>query len=572
MRQLLTAWTGRLRRLRIRRKVLLVYLLVGFLPFALFTLLSYSNTRRLILESENGILQSSLDQAVLAMDATLEMYNTMSNYMFNEPSVLAALNRSYGEDYYAMYESYSNVITPVFSTHYALYPHLERITIYTSCDILPYNTYVRGEALLKDEPWFSGLTVDYSPQWLPLMEDGAPKLVSIRKIGVPSRYRYRNYLYLEIDYARVFEPLVNLVSDGADVLIADDRGRLLFSHSASGGAPGYDAAALLAQGTDKSHDVTRATLRATGWTIYYVSDANVLFRAVQNATGAMYIVTWAMLLALALAAILFISSLLRPIEDLTRNVREIDQGNMRITVSTLRTDEIGLLVRSFRDMMARIRQLVEITYKNELEKREYEQRLLRAQINPHFLYNSLSLINSKAIMADQREISEMAMLISKFYRSALNQGRDVTTVRNELENIRSYIHLQQMLCNGFFEAQIEADDALLTAKIPNFILQPIVENAIDHGLRNSPKDDRLLRLRILADGDSIRFIVEDNGVGMDTQTRRALYEQRASGYGIRNVDDRLRLIYAERYEMAIESVQDGGTTVTLRVPAHFFPE
>ncbi len=570
MKRLFQSLGRRFRRLRIKRKVLLVYLTVGFLPFALFTIFLYGHTRHLIIDSEYGVRQSALNQAVQAVDATLEMYNTMSNYMFNEPSVLSALNRTYGDDYYAMYESYRDVITPVFNTHAALYPDLKRITIYTSCDILPYNTYVRDKSLLESAGWFMPLTVDYSPQWITLTQDAQTRLVCIRRIGMPSRYQYVNYLYLEVDYERTFEPLINLLQNGADILIADEDGRLLFSHPSQDGSLSYDASALLASGADDGRDVIRAPLNATGWTLYYVSGSDALFRTVTSATGTMYLVTWMLMIFLGCAALAFISSLLNPIEKLTQTIREIDQGNMQTSVSTTRTDEIGLLVHSFNDMMARIRQLVEITYKNELENKEYAQRLLRAQINPHFLYNSLSLINSKAIMAQQREISEMAMLLGKFYRSALNQGREVTTVRNELENIRSYISLQQMLSNGFFRAQVDVDDVLLTLKIPNFILQPIVENAIDHGLRNSPKDDRLLRLRITLMEDMLCFIVEDNGIGMDSQTLKALFDRHTNGYGLRNVDDRLRLIYGERYEMRIESVQDCGTTATLTMPAYFF--
>ena len=185
MKRLFQSLGRRFRRLRIKRKVLLVYLTVGFLPFALFTIFLYGHTRHLIIDSEYGVRQSALNQAVQAVDATLEMYNTMSNYMFNEPSVLSALNRTYGDDYYAMYESYRDVITPVFNTHAALYPDLKRITIYTSCDILPYNTYVRDKSLLESAGWFMPLAVDYSPQWITLTQDAQTRLVCIRRIGMP---------------------------------------------------------------------------------------------------------------------------------------------------------------------------------------------------------------------------------------------------------------------------------------------------------------------------------------------------------------------------------------------------
>lgn len=559
---------ARLRRLRIKRKVLLVFFLVAFVPCAALTGTLYVHTQNMIAQSERRIRQNVLDQAVYAVNSTLDMYNTMSDYMFNEPSVLSALNRTYGDDYYAMYESYRDFIVPVFDTNAALYPDLERITVYTGCDILPFNNYVRSLSLLEEESWFSQIDIGFSPEWVVLSGESQTRLICVRKVGMPTRYQYANYLYFELDYESVFAPLISLVEGDAEILIADGADHPLFVYSTQSQTP-LPAAG---EAADVQRAVTRAPLSATGWTVFYTDSSDAVFRTVTGATETMFIVTWVLMIALCCASIAFISSLLNPIERLTRHIRGIGRGSVdSAAMDTARTDEIGLLVRSFNEMMERIRQLVEITYKNELEKKEYEQRLLRAQINPHFLYNSLSLINSKAIMADQAQISAMATLLGKFYRSALNQGREVTTVRNELENVRSYISLQQMLSDGFFKAQFDVDDALLTVKIPNFILQPIVENAIDHGLRNSPKDDRVLRLRITLAGDRICFIVSDNGIGMDSQTLGMLLARQTDGYGVRNVDERLRLIYGERYQMSVESVQDSGTTVTMYMPAYFFP-
>ena len=239
---------------------------------------------------------------------------------------------------------------------------------------------------------------------------------------------------------------------------------------------------------------------------------------------------------------------------------------MTVAVPTRRVDEIGQLERSFNDMAKHIRELIEVTYNNEIRERELQQRLLQAQINPHFLYNSLSIINCKAIMAEQPEISAMAMQLSCFYRSVLNHGRQITTISNELTNIHTYVELQLALCSNYFTPVYDVDDALLDVRIPNFILQPIVENAIDHGLRNSLRTDKILSIRVFRQNGDAVFVIHDNGAGMDEATRNALFNEKSDGYGIRNVDDRLRLIYGERYAFSIESQLHVSTTVTLRLP------
>ncbi|MDY3026996.1 MAG: histidine kinase, partial [Candidatus Faecivicinus sp.] len=187
------------------------------------------------------------------------------------------------------------------------------------------------------------------------------------------------------------------------------------------------------------------------------------------------------------------------------------------------------------------------------------------QINPHFLYNSLSIIHAKAVMARQPEISAMATALAKFYRSALNGGRDTTAIRGEVENIRAYVQIQKMLSSNDFEAEYAIDESILDEKIPNFILQPFVENAIDHGLAASEREGKRLRISVRREEGDAVFEICDNGAGMDEATLNSLFAEKATGYGIRNVDDRLRLAYGNGYSLNIQSVPGRGTRVRLRL-------
>lgn len=558
------------RHFHVRSKMILIYLIIGVLPFLAFSVYAYVNTNRQMADSEMSMLHNSLEQAVKTVDGTLEMYNRISNYLFNEPSVLTALNKTYGNDYYAMYEAYNKVIAPVFMTYYSLYGGLKRMTIYTSSDILPYNNYVRQIKTVEGQDWFERAKDEYIPTWVAASEDGMNTLKSIRRIGIPSQYRYVNYLCLNVDYDSMFEPLKNLSTEGYGVLIRDADGGDVFSYNAFN----VEGAAFLSEVLDEAGEghyrVIKTGLESSGWTVYYLSDPNSIFGAVTRITNATYYNVWGMLLVLGATAMLFISTLVKPIEQLTQNIQQIDNDHLDITVTTKRTDEVGILVNSFSEMIARIKALIEVTYKNEIEKRDYQQRLLSAQINPHFLYNSLSLINSKAILSDQAEISRTTLLLSQFYRTALNHGRDVTTLGNELNNIRSYVNLQLLMSDHLFQARYEIDERILGVRIPNFILQPIVENAIDHGLKNSASPERMLIIRILAQEGDVVIRVEDNGVGMDHQVIETMFTQQSSGYGIKNVRDRLRLIYEERCDLSLMSLPSEGTVVTLRIPANFF--
>lgn len=563
-----------LRRLipqRIRLKLILVYLLVGMLPYTVFMLYSYQSVRELTVKNETVALHNALDQALGSVNATLETYSAMCNYIFNDQSLLSTLNRRYDQGYYGMYEVYNKVISPNFITYYALYPSLERITIYTACDIHPYANYVRPLTdLSQDEPWFANHPVSFVTQWVAPEVSADGMLICARRVGVPTIFPYENVLYLAIDPAMVFRPIYRISTQPYAVMVSNGSESFFLFDTLSGDEP-LNTDDIL-RGSHGNLSVIQGHLQATGWEVYFVSDLNDLLETVNQSTVPTYAGAWLVILLLGVAVISFISSLTRPIEGLAANLRAFGHGDMSVTVPTSRTDEIGQLERSFNDMAKHIRELIEVTYDNEIRERELQQRLLQAQINPHFLYNSLSIINSKAIMAEQPEISVMAMQLSRFYRSALNHGRQVTTVRNELDNIYAYINLQLMLCDNYFVPVYDVDESLSDARIPNFILQPIVENAIDHGLRNSLREDRVLTLRVFRREDDVVFVVHDNGVGMDETALKSLYAERTEGYGIRNVDDRLKLTYGDRYALRIESELGVSTTVTVRLPIDFLKD
>ena len=158
--------------MKIRRKVLLIFLLVGVLPFLCYIIFSNRYTNQIMLERETSLTESALQQAVQSVENKLETYNNLSNYMFNNTSILEVLNKEYGTDYFQMYKAYQDTIEPLFQTYYALHPDLLNLTIYSSCDLHPYNGYIQSFSVLSGQEWFSLVSGRYSPTWTILDEDG----------------------------------------------------------------------------------------------------------------------------------------------------------------------------------------------------------------------------------------------------------------------------------------------------------------------------------------------------------------------------------------------------------------
>ena len=195
-------------------------------------------------------------------------------------------------------------------------------------------------------------------------------------------------------------------------------------------------------------------------------------------------------------------------------------------------------------------------------------KALQAQINPHFLYNSLSMINWKAIEAGEDEISQVTLALSAFYRTTLNKGRTWISLRLALQNIQAYVQLQLWMHDNDFKVHYDVDEKLLDYELPSLIFQPFVENALEHGLDIKEDPDHQIWFRIWEETDSgvIYVSIRDNGVGMDADTLAHVLEYHALGYGVKNVNDRMKLSFGETYTIQIKSEQGKGTEVLLHFP------
>lgn len=278
----------------------------------------------------------------------------------------------------------------------------------------------------------------------------------------------------------------------------------------------------------------------------------------------------AVILCLAIiliASLLLSKSVVRPLGELIRNIDRIEEGNMTVEAHEETKDEFGLLNKRFKMMMERLNHLVNEIYKSKILQQQYEMKALQAQINPHFLYNSLSLINWKAIMAGQEDISKMAQLLSTFYRTTLNKGKNVIDVKGEWDNTCSYVQIQRMMHSGKFDVILELEEGMAEYQMLNLLLQPLVENAIVHGLDyKTVSGTRMLSVYGREEENELVFTVSDNGCGIPHEVLEHILTAGTKGYGIQNVHHRIQLYYGESYGLAFESKVGEGTRVTLKLP------
>ena len=565
MKKLLHWFNG----IKLRYKLAIFYSLFCFLPVMLLFWLSFLQMRSIIDDKGKMNLQSYLQQSVSSMDRTLDGYNSLSDYIAFDRTLAEVFSMEYGTPY-EQYEQLTQKVDPILRTASYFHGGMQQITIYTDNGMVKHDTTVAPVSEIEETDWYQKTLEHPGLNWFANYQEET--LFSARKLAFSGAREGVNILYMDVDYQKLFTPYAETLISECGLYITDQDGKLVFEESRfSGKNQNYDLtySEFLEQRDRGSTDyiILCEQSNTTGWTVWLYQPVGLAGEAMRP-IGVMAGVTILICIFAAVLAYFITSGMVSSrIERLTHFMQEVQEGSMDMQMESGDRDEIGMLYRGFGSMMKRIRTLINEVYLSKITQKEAELKALQAQINPHFLYNTLSLINWKALAAGEEDISRMTLALSTFYRTALNRGRNVLQVETELSNTRAYLEIQSMLHDGDFDYEIEAQTEILQCESLNLILQPLVENAIHHGIEEKTDGRGKITVRGWKEDNCVWFMVEDNGVGMEQEVADKILTMESKGYGVRNVDERIRLCYGEKYAMKVESVVGKGTKMTIHFPA-----
>lgn len=565
MKKLLHWFNG----IKLRYKLAIFYSLFCFLPVMLLFWLSFLQMRSIIDDKGKMNLQSYLQQSVSSMDRTLDGYNSLSDYIAFDRTLAEVFSMEYGTPY-EQYEQLTQKVDPILRTASYFHGGMQQITIYTDNGMVKHDTTVAPVSEIEETDWYQKTLEHPGLNWFANYQEET--LFSARKLAFSGAREGVNILYMDVDYQKLFTPYAETLISECGLYITDQDGKLVFEESRfSGKNQNYDLtySEFLEQRDRGSTDyiILCEQSNTTGWTVWLYQPVGLAGEAMRP-IGVMAGVTILICIFAAVLAYFITSGMVSSrIERLTHFMQEVQEGSMDMQMESDDRDEIGMLYRGFGSMMKRIRTLINEVYLSKITLKEAELKALQAQINPHFLYNTLSLINWKALAAGEEDISRMTLALSTFYRTALNRGRNVLQVETELSNTRAYLEIQSMLHDGDFDYEIEAQTEILQCESLNLILQPLVENAIHHGIEEKTDGRGKITVRGWKEDNCVWFMVEDNGVGMEQEVADKILTMESKGYGVRNVDERIRLCYGEKYAMKVESVVGKGTKMTIHFPA-----
>lgn len=410
-----------------------------------------------------------------------------------------------------------------------------------------------------------------------------PMLILVREVRTyePLTLEPIGFLILRINIERIVEDYAGIASESSDVIVKSGQSvvypfRNLSPEIAQTAQPlnqadGYEIKDLNGEAVFLSQKKSSYT----GWTYYNVVPYNHIFEKIVWLKNTLIIVFTATVVIVIVIGLLFARSLTKPIRLLITQMKEVQYGdldNMGVSMHGAviqQMDEVGLLQRTFRLMIARINTLIKENYANQLIIKETEFKALQAQINPHFLYNSLDSIHWLAKKNDQGQISSMVVSLGYLLRSSISLKRNVITIAEELEIVQHYITIQKYRFQHRLDFHMDVEERYANVLIPKLTLQPLLENAIQYGLEPQI-EPCTIRIYAQERGDRLAIIVEDQGPGMDEPYLRKVLsgevETRGSGIGLKNIQDRMKLAFGESYGMLLESTVGSGTKVMVMLP------
>lgn len=265
-------------------------------------------------------------------------------------------------------------------------------------------------------------------------------------------------------------------------------------------------------------------------------------------------------------------SITRPIRKLGEVTDQVAKGNLSVRSDVDAGAEVGMLSDSLNTMIDKINELLEQVKKEQIRLRKAEFELLQSQINPHFLYNTLDAIVWLAEAGEQKRVVNMVGSLSDFFRTSLNQGRDIIPIKEELQHVTSYLEIQQVRYQDILQYEIHVPEELEKYLIPKITIQPLVENALYHGIKNKRGSGKIV-IWGKKEADHFVIVIEDNGIGIReerlSEVRNGIKYKAFSEneiYGLYNVNERIRLNFGEAYGITIESTYQEGTIVSILLP------
>ena len=575
----------------IRRKILLIYIPLIIIPlFCLEFISNYIFSQSMIKETVKSVTDNS-EIIVTRIDTMIENTENCANITALGLIKILEDNVSYNDDHVSYLEMTGKLETEL-STIRITFPDIDSAAFIDN----QWNLFCVDDNMRKniDAAKKSGLIEQIEEcntenQWIPmqkrnyLVTDASDPVLTLGKKVINTKTgKTLGILILNIQESDVSEIYKDMGPQNiANDFIVDEQYEIVSSQNGKSlltALPENKIQILDSQEKDFSRIintdgdkmlVTATSLNHFNWRLVSVIPIRELLIDI-NKNKVAVIFIGGIFLLLALSAATGLSNIIvKPLINLSNKMDEIKDEKLDIVCDVDTKDEIGNLANGFNIMVVRIKELLNKSVLEQKKLRKYELALIQAQIKPHFLYNSLELIYTLCGMSGAKEAQNAVKSLADFYRIALSKGQEVISLEDEIKNVNDYLNIQRYRYCDVFDYAIDIPDEIKSSKILKLTLQPLVENAIYHGLKVNDKFGHLSIYGKVCDS-LVKIIIKDDGVGMSQEKIKEIldydHDENKVSFGLRSVDERLKLFFGEAYGLKIESELGKGTEITVTIP------
>lgn len=575
-----------------RNRMILIFLVIIIVPFLLFAYYAHIKSIEGISNTNTKMTMSYLQQAKKNFEIYLNRLNEQVNEVIGDKSVQELLEREpitdKDEEAFAV-----NMVNAVHNATQVIDGFRVKVYPMNPAKFPNYMRTIDESRRIGDEYWFQRSRATVSPTWyLTMPRQGKysrPLLTYVKRFSGLYDQKLRGIIATDLseDYLkRFFSPSDQLQDQ--KMLLINEKGVVHYDSSVNQWTGKvFPSASFIAkiQGSESGSEsltIEGQTFLATylnmanhPWTIVSLTPLQELTSTIDE-INRMLVYFLIIYLICGFSVVVYITATYtQPIAHLVRLMRRLEADNLHYLLPwSSRKDEVGWLYRGVANLVSRIEGLIKEGARAERNKKALEFQVLSHQINPHFLYNTLESIRWKAENHGRSDISEMVSSLGNLLRLSLNQGKEITTLRREIEQVKAYVSIEQARMGKTVRILYACDDTIMDSPFLRLLLQPLVENAIQHSVRDDFDKGKIM-ITAAKDDEDLVLVIADNGKGIPQHVLDQLeqeeqpsdqYSHARRGVGLRNVNDRLRLYFGDNYKLRIETGPEIGTRITLRHP------
>lgn len=575
----------------IQNKIFISFLLVMVIPTTAISMASYFVSVDILKQKVSQSFQENLMYIGNSTVKELSGIEKITELIYIDDNIQHAINSENGSDqqYYTNLKKVDQVISHI-SLYSNYYNYITSLFIFGNNGseyMYGRDAYAIDTKLLRESAWYKRmLDLKGKVLWIGV-HDNESRMSSTKQVFSISRAindnnnRNIGSIYMSLNTS-VFSDILSKASlnTQSQIYIVDQFGKIVFPEQKVAMSLESEGIVLPQVTNTASFELKKNAqlflastydIEKYGWKIIQTVPMEILTKdnkVIFEITAIVFIVSF---LFSGMVWFFISVSIVRPIKQLTLTMKDVKGTNLLVKSNITSIDEIGLLSVTYNYMIERINSLFNQVVEEEQKKRNAEIKALQGQITPHFLYNTLNAIRWMAIIQKAEGIKEIVDALGRLLKNTFKQKSTIISLNEELGMIKDYVYIQQTRYRDKFQVYYEVDEQLLLANCVKFILQPIVENAIFHGIE--PKEEPgIIKIKASVEGSMLIITVEDNGVGMSASRITEILndcklEQNTSqGIGVQNVDNRIKMICGEMYGIQIESEVDVYTKVHIRLP------